>query len=83
MASLVFNDEITFVFSARQPNGWKVSISEFVIVEDYETLFKFYEDVYAHPPPNGDYPTVFFTRLVSSLKGALSELAQYSHHITQ
>lgn len=33
MASLVFVDEITFVFSARQPNGWKLNINEFVIVE--------------------------------------------------
>jgi len=60
MASLVSNDEITFVFSARQPNGWKISINEFVIIKDYEAFFKLYEDIYAHPPPNGDYPSVFY-----------------------
>jgi hypothetical protein len=74
MASLVFVDEITLVFSARQPNGWKVNISEFVIVEDYETFFKLYEHVYAHPPPNGEIPKCFFTRLVNLAKRALSEL---------
>jgi hypothetical protein len=69
MASLVFADEITFMFSVRQPNGWKVNISEFVIVEDYETFFKLYEHVYAHPPPNGDYPSVFLHGWLIQRKG--------------
>jgi hypothetical protein len=69
MASLVSDDEITFMFSARQPNGWKVNIIEFVIVEDYEAHFKLYEDVYAHPPPNGDYPSVFLHGWLVHRKG--------------
>jgi hypothetical protein len=63
MASLVSKNEITFMFGARQPNSWKVSISEFVSefvsVEDYKTLFKLYEDVYTHPPPKSGYLSVF------------------------
>jgi hypothetical protein len=69
MASLVSNDEIPFVFRARQLNGWKVSINEFVIIEDYEALFKLYENVYTHPPPNGDYLSVFLHGWLVHRKG--------------
>jgi hypothetical protein len=54
------------MFGAKQTNGWKVSINEFVIAEDCKALLKLYEDFYAHPRPNDDYPSVFFMRLVSS-----------------
>jgi len=66
---LVSNNEITSVFGARQPDGWKVSINEFVTTKDYETLFKLYEDVYTHPPPNSDYPSVFLRGWLIQRKG--------------
>jgi hypothetical protein len=52
-------EEFTFVFGATQQNGWKANVSEFLTEKDREIFCKLYEDVYAHPPPNGDYPTIF------------------------
>jgi hypothetical protein len=66
---LVFENEITFVFGARQPNDWKVNINEFVTTKDCETLFKLYEDVYAHPLPNDDYLGVFLHGWLVQWKG--------------
>jgi hypothetical protein len=54
--TLVTHDELVSTFGVRQQNGWKAIVSEFLIVQDCEVLFKLYEDVYAHPPLNGDYP---------------------------
>jgi hypothetical protein len=67
--SLISKNEIAFVFGARQPIGWKVSISEFVTAEDCESLFKLYEDVYAHPPPNNYYLGVFLCGWLVQWKG--------------
>jgi hypothetical protein len=67
--SLVSNDEITSVSGARQPNGWKVNIHKFVTGEDCKTLFKLYEDVYTHPPPNNDYLSVFLRSWLVQRKG--------------
>jgi len=69
IVSLIFDDEITFVFGVRQPDGWKVSINEFVIIKGYETFFKLYEDVYTHLPPNSDYPNVFLRGWLVQRKG--------------
>jgi hypothetical protein len=57
--SLVALEGLTFVFGTSQQNGWKVSVSEFLTEGDYETFCKLYEDVYAHPPRNGDYSAIF------------------------
>jgi len=57
--SVVALKGLIFVFGTRQQNGWKVSVSEFLTEEDYETFCKLYEDVYAHPPQNGDYSAIF------------------------
>jgi hypothetical protein len=57
--SIVALEELTFVFGARQQNGWKANVNEVLIEKDCETLCKLYEDVYAHPPPNGDYLAIF------------------------
>jgi hypothetical protein len=47
--------ELTSVFGARQQKRWKANVSEFLTEKDCESLCKLYEDVYTHPPPNGDY----------------------------
>jgi hypothetical protein len=54
-------------FGVRQQNGWKANVSELLTKKDYETLCNLYEDVYAHPPSNGDYLTYFFVWLVGSM----------------
>jgi hypothetical protein len=40
--------ELTYVFGARQQNEWKANTNEFLTENDYETLCKLYEIVYAH-----------------------------------
>jgi mannitol-specific phosphotransferase system IIBC component len=42
--------KLTYVFGAKQQNKWKTSVNEFLTKEDYETLCKLYENVYAHLP---------------------------------
>jgi hypothetical protein len=42
--------ELTYVFGAKQQNEWKASVNEFLTEENYETLCKLYENVYAHLP---------------------------------
>jgi hypothetical protein len=81
--SLVFDNEITYVFGVRQPSGWKVNINECVIAKDYETLLKLYEDVYTHPPSNDDYPSVFLCSWLAQWKRLQVNWAQYAHHTTQ
>jgi hypothetical protein len=53
------------VFNERQHNGWKVKVNDHLPEDEFASLHKFYEDLYAHPPPNGDYPSIF-------LKGRLA-----------
>ncbi len=53
--SIVVPKELTSVFGARQQKRWKANVSEFLTEKDCESLCKLYEDVYTHPPPNGDY----------------------------
>jgi hypothetical protein len=62
ITSVVVPKELDFVFGVRQQNGWKTSISDFLIEEECETLYKLYENVYTHPPPNGDYLAIFLCR---------------------
>ncbi len=47
ITSLVFENEITFVFGARQPNDWKVNINEFVTAKDCEALSS-YMNMFTH-----------------------------------
>ncbi len=44
--SLISDDEITSVFSVRQPDGWKVNINEFVIIKDYESCMKMFTHIF-------------------------------------
>jgi hypothetical protein len=67
--SVVVPEGFTFVFGTKLQNGWKVSVSEFLIEEDCETFCKLYEDVYAHPPRNGDYPAIFLRDWLAKCKG--------------
>ncbi len=57
--SIVIREKFTSIFGARQQKRWKANISEFLTEKDCETLCKLYEDVYTHPPPNGDYLIIF------------------------
>jgi hypothetical protein len=57
--SLVTHEELVSTFGGRQQNGWKAIVSEFLTMQDCEVFLKLYEDVYAHPPSNSDYPTIF------------------------
>ncbi len=42
--------KLTYVFGVRQQNEWKANFNEYLTEEDYETLCKLYENVYAHLP---------------------------------
>jgi hypothetical protein len=68
---LVTHEELVFTFGVRQQNGWKAIISEFFTVHDCEVLFKLNEDVYAHPPLNGDYRVFFLHGWLAQCKGHL------------
>lgn len=39
--------KLTYVFGVRQQNEWKANFNEYLTEEDYETLCKLYENVYA------------------------------------
>jgi hypothetical protein len=56
---LVTYEELVFTFGVRQQNGWKKIVNDFFTVQDCEMLLKLYNDVYAYPPPNGDYQAIF------------------------
>lgn len=47
------------VFGKRTHNGWKPKPNEQLIPTNCATLLKLYELVYAHPPYNGQYLTIF------------------------
>jgi hypothetical protein len=57
--SLVSNEKLESVFGKRGQNGWKEKVNENLIITSCFALLKHYEAIYAHLPPNGDYPTIF------------------------
>ncbi len=58
--NLISNEELESVFGKRRQNGWKMKVNENLTNTSCFSLLKFYEVVYAHLPPNGDYPTILF-----------------------
>ncbi len=58
-SSFVSNEELESDFGKRGQNDWKVKVNENLTVASCFALLKLYEVVYAHLPPNGDYPTIF------------------------
>jgi len=56
----VTHEELVSTFGVKQQNGWKAIVSEFLTMQDSEVFLKLYEDVYAHPPPNGVTIQPFF-----------------------
>ncbi len=58
-SSLVSNEKLESVFGKRRKNGWKVKVIENLAIASCFALLKLFEAVYAHLPPNGDYPTIF------------------------
>jgi hypothetical protein len=57
--SFVSNEELESVFGKRGQNGWKVKVNENLTITSCFALLKLYEAIYAHLPPNGDYPSIF------------------------
>ncbi len=47
------------VFSERQQNGWKVKVNDHLSEDEFSSLHKLYEDLYAHPHTNNNYPNIF------------------------
>jgi hypothetical protein len=58
-SDLVLCVEVEEVFGKRTHNGWKPKLNEHLTPTNCVTLLKLYESVYAHPPYNGQYSTIF------------------------
>jgi hypothetical protein len=61
-SNLVSNEELESVFGKRGLNGWKMKVNENLTITSCYALLKFYEAIYVHLPPNGDYLTIFMRR---------------------
>jgi hypothetical protein len=53
-----------------------------LIEKDCETFCKLYEDVYAHPPPNGDYLAIFLHNPLPQNKDIRVNWVQYARDTT-
>jgi hypothetical protein len=50
---------MVLMFGERHQNGWKVMVNGHLFEDEFASLHKLYEDLYAHPPTNGNYPGIF------------------------
>ncbi len=57
--NVISQEQFIQVFGKKYTNGFKVKVSEHLITQECDSLSRLHQVVYAHPPTNGDYPSIF------------------------
>jgi hypothetical protein len=58
--NVVSHEQFIQVFGKKYTNGFKVKVNEHLVTQECDSLSRLHQVVYAHPPANGDYPSIFF-----------------------
>ncbi len=57
--SIVFHEQLIQVFGKKHTNEFKVKVGEHLTTQECDLLSQLHQVVYAHPPANGYYPSIF------------------------
>jgi len=67
--NLVAHEELKKMFGKQEHDGLKPKSNEHSTAANCDALLKLYKIVYAHPPNNGQYLTIFFKGWFAHLNG--------------
>ncbi len=67
------------VFGERQQNGSKVKVNDHLSEDEFTSLHKIYENIYAHPPPNDDYLNIFLKGWLVDRSGKAINWVRYAY----
>jgi hypothetical protein len=81
-SNIVFHANLEKFFGKRTQNGWKPKPNDHLIVANCGALVKLYEDVYAHPPNNGQYSIIFLKGWLAHYKGHKVNWSKYAYDCT-
>jgi hypothetical protein len=80
---IFLKEYLVLVFSERQHNRWKVKVNDHLFEDEFGSLHKLYEDIYACSPPNGDYPNIFLKGWLAYRSGKVVNWVCYAYDTTK
>jgi hypothetical protein len=78
-SKVISHEDLVVVFGERQQNGLKFKVNDHLSKDEFASLHKLYENIYAHPPPNDDYLNIFLKGWLTDQSGKVVNWVRYAY----
>ncbi len=82
-SKVIFHEDLVLVFGEKQQNGSKVKVNDYLFEDEFASLHKLYENIYAHPPSNNDYLGIFLKGWLVDRSGKVVNWVCYAYDIIE